>query len=100
MTDQPAKEPRVHGITESDFQSWRHNPVSKVVLQYLSDKRAFVERSVIDQWIAGSMSLMADQSLRGQIIELIEMHQLPFEAIFNFYSKEDDGTEANQDPTR
>lgn len=79
----------VHGITEGDFQSWRHNPVTKVFLRYLVDKRTFIERSTLDQWISGSMSLMADQSLRGQIIELIEIERLPFEAIFNFYSQEE-----------
>lgn len=100
MTDEPERDLRVHGITKADFQSWRHNPVSKVVLRYLTDKRAFVERSALDQWIAGSMSMMADQTIRGQIIELLEIEQLPFEAIFNFYSQEDNATETDQDSAR
>lgn len=86
-------------ISKADFQLWRHHPVSKVFLKYLADKRAFVERAAIDQWVAGSLSLVADQTIRGQIIELYEIENLPFEAIDNFYRSEEesDGAEASQD---
>jgi len=79
----------VKGISKADYQSWRHNPVSQVMLRFLADKRAYLERSAIDQWISGGLSLQADQTIRGQIIELFEIENMPFDALVDFYQEED-----------
>lgn len=78
------------GISAEDFNTWKHHPASKVVLQYLRDKRLFIERLALDQWIAGALTLTADQTMRGQIIELFEIENLPFEAIESFYFSDED----------
>lgn len=84
-------------ISESDFQIWKHHPVSKIFLRYLADKRAYLERAALDAWIAGSLSLQMDQTIRGQIIELFELEHISFEAIEAFYQEqiEDDASKAN-----
>lgn len=99
MSEEIVKEEIVKGINKADFQSWRHNPVSKVFLRYLADKRSFLEQSILDQWMSGSLTLMSEQTVRGQIIELFEIEALPFEALSSFY-EESNGTETNQDPAR
>lgn len=75
----------VKHITESDFQIWRHHPVTKVVLGFLTDKTQFLERAALDQWLAGTLSLQADQTVRGQIIELNEVAEMPFGMLAEFY---------------
>ena len=94
MTEQKA--PAVRGITPHEFSAWRHHAVTKLFLQYLRDKRAFIERAVLDRWISGALTLQADQTIRGQIIELAELSDLPFEALQEFY-REEEG--ANAAPT-
>jgi hypothetical protein len=94
MTEQTA--PAVWGITAQEFAAWRHHAVTKVFRQYLRDKRAFIERVAIDQWIAGALSLQADQTMRGHIVELAELSDLPFEAIYEFYKEDQEGMDAAQ----
>lgn len=90
MADDQEAAPQVRGITKADVQSWKHHPVSRFVLGYYEDKRAFIERAAIDQWISGKLSLQGDQTLRGQIIELIEAAEISFEGLQAFYSEEND----------
>lgn len=81
-------ETTTNGISKHDLQSWRHHPVSKVVLRYLKEKREFIERAALDQWISGSIELSNAQVMRGQIIELAELENLQFEALAMFYEVE------------
>jgi len=78
----------VNGIAKSDYQSWRHHPVSRVILRYLKDKREFIERAALDQWIGGSIELAESKAMRGQIIELFELENMQFEALEAFYAVE------------
>ena len=93
MTEQmaatAAKAPEVRGITAQEFAAWRHNPVTRLYRRYLADKREFIERAALDQWLSGALSLQADQTIRGQIIELVELSDLPFEAIYEFYKDQE-----------
>ena len=85
------------GIGESDFASWKHHPVSKVFLKFLADKRSFLERTALGEWIAGNLSLQMDQTIRGQIIELFEIENASFEQMKAFYEEqqEENETQAN-----
>jgi hypothetical protein len=86
---------RVHGISAQDFHLWKHHPVTQLLHKFLTDKKAFVQTSVTDQFLAGTLRLGDDnaQCLRGQMIEMQELIDLPFEALVNFYAS-DDGTNA------
>lgn len=92
MTDPDA--PNVKGITKADYQTWKHHPVSELFFGFLVDKRAFFERSALDRWIAGNLSLVEDQTIRGQIVEMVEAEQLAFEDIHSFYKPEEENYEA------
>jgi uncharacterized phage-associated protein len=87
MTDQKA--PAVGEISAHEWAAWRHNPVTKLYRRYLAEKRAFIERAALDQWISGVLSLQADQTIRGQIIELAELGDLPFEAVYEFFKDQE-----------
>ena len=59
--------------------------MTQLYLRFLDDKRQELERIAIAQWKAGTLSLQADQTIRGQIIELEEVIDTPFEQIVEFY---------------
>lgn len=84
---------QVDGITKSDFQGWRHHPVSKLFLKFLDDKRKFLGDHVFDLWISGSLTLQAEDTMRGQIIELFELKNMEFDAIANFYQMDKEETD-------
>lgn len=77
-------------ISRQDYQEWKHHPVSKVYFEYLRKKRDFIKSSALEQWVAGSDQFAScNQTVRGQIIELDEVVELPFEAIEEFFKEEE-----------
>lgn len=77
-------------ISREEYQEWRHHPVSKIFLQFLLDKQAFLKAASLDQWLGGADSFAScNQTIRGQIIELGEIAELPFEAIDEFYKEKE-----------
>ncbi|MDE2099598.1 MAG: hypothetical protein KGL39_20265 [Patescibacteria group bacterium] len=88
-------------IPKEQYQEWRHHPVSKVFLQFLRDKQEFLKAAALEQWVGGSDSFVScNQTVRGQIIELGEIAELPFEAIEEFYKEKEDATEGPEANTR
>ena len=77
-------------MTREDYNSWKHEGVTKVVLQFLKDKQEYMKQASLERWLDTSE---LSETVRGQIIELQEMIDLPFEAIQAFY-KEKNGTES------
>lgn len=76
-------------ITKDQYGLWKHEAVTSVVLKYLADKQAFLKNTAQEMWLDGNMP---SEALRGQIIELQEMIELPWEAIEAFYQEqENDG---------
>lgn len=87
---------KVFGISKEDYQAWKHEQVSKVVLQFLADKQQELKAIALESWVNGSQSFSdCNQTVRGQIIELNEIIELPFEAILAFYQdkQEENATE-------
>lgn len=82
-------------VTREQYNLWKHDPVTKVLLQFLTDKRKYLIDFASEQWVGGSNSFAEmNQTVRGQVIELGEIVELPFEAIEEFYrQQENDGTE-------
>jgi hypothetical protein len=85
------------GVTREDYQLWRHHPVTKLVLQYMADFQTALEKRAVGKWLGGSLNLAEDQEIRARINTLIELGELPFEAIESFYQPESEelGTEAH-----
>jgi uncharacterized phage-associated protein len=88
------QELQVGGITRRDFEQWKHEPVTKLFRRYLADKQTFIERYAIDRWLSGTISLQEDQTLRGHIVELAELSDLPFEALVEFYKEDEERANA------
>lgn len=95
-------------MTLRDFQAWRHNPVSKWFLQYLTDYRADLVTAASENWLAGQLELSTEHEMKGRVLALGEIATLPFDAIAAFYTaldnvqtdnanEEDDGSQAAED---
>lgn len=75
------------GITEADFQRWKHHPVTKMWLRFLKD----YERQLSEQQIGKlrSSSSSPDQftlgTFTGAINAVNEMADPKFEFILSFY---------------
>lgn len=75
-------------FSESDFQLWRHHPVSRVVIQYLNDYAVSLEREALERWRSGALRLIDEQEMRGRVLTCLEMADLSFESIRGFYEGE------------
>lgn len=74
-------------ITKEQYNLWKHDPVSKVFFSFLKDKRTFLIERASEMWVDGAE---VPPAIRGQVIELGEVVELPFEAIEEFYKVEED----------
>lgn len=71
-------------ITREQFGLWKHEPVTKWFFEFLRNKQAFLKSAALDQWLSSSEW---PETVRGQIIELQEIAELPYEAIEAFYEE-------------
>lgn len=82
-------------ITKEQFGLWKHEPVTRFFFDYLINKRAFLKSAALDMWLGDPKSLT--ETIRGQIIELEEVIELPYEAISEFYKeREYDNAESTE----
>lgn len=86
--------PQVNGIAEADFQSWKHHPVTKVVLQYLRDYDAALQREIMARWLTGALDLQTEKEARGRCLTLSEVADLSFPIVHEFYQTSKDGDDA------
>lgn len=98
-----SKEPlHVFGITEADFQSWKHNPVTKMFRQYLRHYADELERGHLMRWKAGAMEQGKEDESVGRVNTCEDMIGLEFEDIHEFYhsqeQQETNETETLRDP--
>lgn len=81
--------PRLQDITESEYQSWRHHPVTKLFLQYLGDYRESLIKEAVARWENGNLVLADEHEMRGRANTLREAVALQWHDIENFYGEED-----------
>mgnify|MGYP001606481111 CR=1 FL=1 len=86
-----ADEFELNGITEGDFQSWKHHPVSKLFFRYLRD---FVGQARRDQLIAienskEAMSPKEQGEYKGAIKVLTELAEIEFSHLLALYPVEE-----------
>jgi hypothetical protein len=75
-------------VGETEFQQWRHNPLSAAFLVFLADQAANFRQAAMDLWEAGRLGQESDV-LRGRVMTLEEIGNLKLEAIQDFYRNED-----------
>ncbi|MDB5607796.1 MAG: hypothetical protein JWP25_4696 [Bradyrhizobium sp.] len=86
-------------ITREQYQLWKYDPVTKLFIGFLLEKRKFLIDAAAEQWLGGSdVFATANQTVRGQIVELGEIADLPFEAIDEFYKERENEGESPISP--
>lgn len=73
-------------VTKEQFGLWKHEPVTKFFFKFLRDKTEFMTRRATEQWLDGKAW---PETVRGQIIELIEVLATEYEFIEEFYKESD-----------
>ena len=82
-------------VNKEQFNLWKHDPATKLFLQFLQDKRKYLIDFAAEQWVGGSDTFaQMNQTVRGQVVELGEIAELEFGTIEAFYKpEEEDGPE-------
>lgn len=78
-------------MNKEQFNLWKHDPVTKLFVQFLQDKRKYLIDFAAEQWVGGSETFaQMNQTVRGQVVELGEIAELEFETIQAFYKTEEE----------
>ena len=76
-----------NGIGESEFNSWKHHPVTRAYLKFLMDQRADVRDAAVLSWESGKISLAIADEMRGVANTLKRNAEPDFEEIVKFYAE-------------
>lgn len=84
----------ISGLSEADFQVWKHHPVSKLYLKYLADYRSMLLKELIERWEAGALTLETEKEIRGRTMTLADLVELQFASVKKFYQTEEEDNAA------
>ena len=93
MTTEPVN---INGITESDFNGWKHNPVTKMFHQFLLHYAGSLEEGHLMRWRSGETEQGKEDECVGRVLTLNEMAELEFASIVDFYNPETEQQEENE----
>lgn len=83
------------GIKQSDFQHWKHHPVTKAYLHFLKEYAEFVRREQVD--LLNSATSMPDGFMLGKYTgrfnAFAELSAFEFAHLMNFYPTVDETSE-------
>ncbi|MEJ0093815.1 MAG: hypothetical protein WDN46_10330 [Methylocella sp.] len=86
----------IKGITAEDFQQWKHNPVSKVVLAYFADYADALTHDTVTVFLQGGALVEPSQlERRGRILAAKDASELEFESLRSFYEGEESSAAEN-----
>lgn len=94
----PGHETLLLGLSEQEFQLWRHNPITAAYLRYLGDQIEAFRTAAADLLEAGNLD--RSDVIRGRLLTLRELENLSLGDIQNFYRREDNEEKNNDDATR
>ena len=85
----------LNGVTQSDFQSWKHHPVSKVFFRYLLDFAEQLRRSQLAKIEASDEALSPKEQgeYKGRINTVTELAEIEFGHLVAFYPLADEEDE-------
>ena len=84
----PPHETLLLGLSEQEFNLWRHNPLTSAYLSYLGDQIEAFRTAAADLLEQGNLEPQADV-LRGRLLTLRELQTLTLPDIHNFYRNEE-----------
>ena len=97
MATETTQEPKeARGVTELDYQHWRHNPVTMWFMTYLQDYRADLLAAAQENWLADTLTLSTEHEMKGRARCLDEVATIPFTAIATFYRGIDQTPDATE----
>lgn len=92
------RNPLMLEISGTEFQEWRHSPVSQAFLLFLAHRAAALIRENTDRMLTGVPMERADSlELRGRFLELWELCSKDLSDIQQFYGKEKPSRTASSD---
>lgn len=94
----PPHETLLLGLSEQEYQLWRHNPITAAYLLYLDDLAKSFREAAADLLEAGQLMPQAEV-IRGRLLTLRELNTLSLDALQRLYRQEgidENGSEANQ----
>ncbi len=80
-------------IKDSDFNAWKHHPVSKMVFKYMKDYRESLIKKVVEDWQKGTLPLATEHRAAGRLDLIDDILNLEFSSIEAFY---DDAQETKE----
>lgn len=90
--------PAINEITEANFNSWRHHPVTKLVMDFCAQKRGQIADQVLEMWANGTESETSREELRASWRTLAEFEQLQFAHLLqHFKPDQEDDESGSQD---
>lgn len=91
-------------IGETEFNAWKHHPVTKAYFKYLLDQRADIRDAAVDAWEGGKLNLAIADEMRGAANTHKRNAEPKFDEIIEFYAEIDQikkqEMEANGQPDR
>lgn len=84
MNDKP-KVVHVNGITEADFNAWKHHPVTKALHVFLEGYAEALKRDHVERWLDGAVTPEEQTLARGRILAATELRTLGFQDMAEFY---------------
>ena len=85
------------GIGETEFNTWKHHPVTRAYLKFLADKREDTRLAALDGWEGGKLSLALADEMRGVANTLKRNAEPDFEEIVKFYAEIEQTKQEMQD---
>jgi hypothetical protein len=86
-------------ITEADFQSWKHHPVTKVYLRFVLDYAERTKLELADLVCAAESSIdpLAVGKISGRVLAWQEMATLEYAHMAGFYDRPEDDKQEQED---
>ena len=77
------------GIGETEFNTWKHHPVTRAYFKYLMDQRADIKAAAVEAWEGGKLSLAIADEMRGVANTYKRNAEPDFAEIVKFYAEID-----------
>jgi len=90
-------------VAQDQYNMWKRHPVTELFRKFLRNYAAELERAHIGRWHSGKMDDDMEAEQRGRVAACMEMAELEFDHIVNFYNIEgevSEGQDDQQDPNR
>lgn len=90
---QQDQQPAVREITAQNFNSWRHHPVTKLVMEFFELRANLIKDQALEQWVNGTETEVARAESRSAFRVNLDFINLQFDHLLQAFNPptEDDG---------